>query len=335
MPTGIAVRNFSNTAPVTNLTAPIDNALTTTNIPVTSTAGFPPVPFTGCMDRNTATQEFVLVSSVIDANHFLVIRGYDSTPAVAHNIVPAPATFEHCTGAIDFREANQHHTDSTRDDHLQYANLSGVRPFIGQQTFNAGINAQTLALSGFPGSNIATRYVGGTGPTAQGPPGAGTFLVGDWIRDIVGVVWTCVVAGSPGTWIPECGRVMHSVKGPGGLGLDVINSTHTLISYTFSAIKNVQYIANVSIQGTIVTAVPGYINCIVTGSAGTMTGQIFVMSYNATALAVNAVMGGSLTFGLNVLAATANTTVTVTAAASVHGAYRLSATAAQLLIWRG
>jgi hypothetical protein len=331
MPTAISARNYNNTAPPTNLTANIDNALTTTNLPVTSTAGYPPTPFTGCLERNTLQQEFVLVTNVIDANHFNVVRGYDGTPAVNHL---AAATFEHCSGAIDFREANQHHTDTTRDDHLQYVPINGSRAITGQQVFNAGISAQTLALAGFPGANIATRYVGGTGPAVQGPPGAGTFLVGDWVRDIVGVVWTCVVAGSPGTWIPECGRTFYNVKGP-ATAMDVVNTTRTLISHTFSAVKNVQYIANVSIQGTIVTAIPGYINCIVTGSAGTLTGSIFVMSYNATALAVGAVMGGSLTFGLNVLGATANTTITVTAAAATHGAYRLGVGAAQLLIWRG
>ena len=124
MPTAIAARNFLNTSPPTNLSANIDNQLTTTSIPVNSTAGYPPVPFTGCLERNTSNQEFVLVTNVPDANHFTVVRGYDGTPAVAHL---APATFEHCTGAIDFREANQHHTDTSRDDHGQYMLASGVR----------------------------------------------------------------------------------------------------------------------------------------------------------------------------------------------------------------
>lgn len=143
MPTAIAARNFLNTSPPTNLTANIDNQLTTTSIPVSSTAGYPTPPFTGCMERNTDNQEFVLVTNTPDGNHFTVVRGYDGTTPVQHL---APATFEHCTGAIDFREANEHHTDSSRDDHPQYMNSSGARHDLSARHL-----VGTSLLAGTPG----------------------------------------------------------------------------------------------------------------------------------------------------------------------------------------
>lgn len=145
MPTPIAVRNFLNTAPPTNLTANIDNQLTTTSIPVANTAGYPATPFTGCLERNTSNQEFVLVTNTPDANHFTVVRGYDGTTPVAHQ---SPATFEHCTGAIDFREANEHHTDGTRDDHPQYMMATGVRHDLSARHL-----VGTSILAGTPGTS--------------------------------------------------------------------------------------------------------------------------------------------------------------------------------------
>lgn len=157
MPTAIAARNFLNTSPPTNLTANIDNQLTTTSIPVSSTAGYPTPPFTGCMERNTANQEFVLVTNTPDPNHFTVVRGYDGTTPVAHQ---APATFEHCTGAIDFREANEHHTDSSRDDHPQYMNSSGARHDLSARHL-----VGTSLLAGTPGASNPGD-VGGVGSSS-------------------------------------------------------------------------------------------------------------------------------------------------------------------------
>jgi hypothetical protein len=157
--TPISVRNYSSTSLPTQITTTVDNQLTTTNIPVRATAGYPAAPFTGCFERNTPNQEFVLVTAVPDGNHFTVVRGYDSTPAVQHL---APATFEHCVGAVDYREANWHHTDATRDDHPQYLLTSGLRPSTGLQVFNGGITV--------PNINGATNF--NTVPTVPGYPTA-------------------------------------------------------------------------------------------------------------------------------------------------------------------
>jgi hypothetical protein len=187
MATPIAVRNYSSTTLPTQITTNIDNQLSTTNIPVVSTAGYPPTPFTGCFERNTPNQEFVLCTGIPDGYHFIVVRGYDGTPPVQHL---APATFEHCVGAIDYREANWHHTDTTRDDHLQYVPANGSRPFTAPM-LAPGVAANLTGTSG--------RYVG----TTHGAP-TGTsvsYLVNDYASDPFNhCLWFCTAAGAPGTW---------------------------------------------------------------------------------------------------------------------------------------
>lgn len=186
MATPILARNYSNTTLPTSLTANVDNQLSTTNIPVASTSTFPPAPFTGCFERNTPNQEFVLVTAVPDLNHFTVVRAYDGTPPVQHL---APATFEHAVGSIDYRDANWHHTDTIRDDHLQYVLTNGTRAFTGPTT----APAYAANLTGASG-----RFIGMT----VGPPsGAGTFLTNDYAADPGNrCFWFCIAGGSPGTW---------------------------------------------------------------------------------------------------------------------------------------
>jgi hypothetical protein len=185
MATPILARNYSNTTLPTQLTANIDNQLSTTNIPVASTASYPLAPFTGCFERNTPNQEFVLVTAIPDLNHFTVVRGYDGTPPSQHF---APATFEHAVGSIDYRDANWHHTDTSRDDHLQYALTNGTRAFTGPLT----APAYAASLTGASG-----RFIGMT----NGPPAAGAYLINDYAADPTNrCFWFCIAGGSPGTW---------------------------------------------------------------------------------------------------------------------------------------
>lgn len=57
----------------------------------------------------------------------------------------------------------------------------------------------SLTYSGLTGATAGARIVGGVG--VAGPPTSGTFSVGDIAVDrIMGKEWTCISAGSPGTW---------------------------------------------------------------------------------------------------------------------------------------
>lgn len=50
---------------------------------------------------------------------------------------------------------------------------------------------------GLPGATTPARFVGST---TSGAPTTGTFAVGDFVIDQIGVVWVCTAAGTPGTW---------------------------------------------------------------------------------------------------------------------------------------
>jgi hypothetical protein len=56
--------------------------------------------------------------------------------------------------------------------------------------------------SGLTGATAAGRWVG---TTVAGAPGAGTFLVGDFVNSHDGNFYQCTTAGSPGTWVTTGG----------------------------------------------------------------------------------------------------------------------------------
>lgn len=110
----MAVRNFANTALPLPLTAGISDS--TVTVPVSSTAGYPAAPFLLAFERGTANEEVGLCTAKTSTT-FTVTRGFDGTTGVAHDV----GTFiEHCSAAIDFREANAHvntaHLDPTLID---------------------------------------------------------------------------------------------------------------------------------------------------------------------------------------------------------------------------
>lgn len=100
-------RNFSNVTARGTLTSPVAAADTTLLI-----SGFtnpPAVPFTATLERNTASEEVILVTAVSGAA-LTVARGYDGSAATTHF---AGASLDHTANAIDFREANLHVNGST------------------------------------------------------------------------------------------------------------------------------------------------------------------------------------------------------------------------------
>lgn len=103
----MAIRNFSNTTAKASLTAPC--TATDVNLSVSGFTNTPTVPFTVTLDRNTASEEIVLVTALAGST-LSVTRGFDGTAATSHL---AGASVEHTAGAIDFREANAHVNAST------------------------------------------------------------------------------------------------------------------------------------------------------------------------------------------------------------------------------
>lgn len=114
----MSLRQYAN-APATTLTASVDTLAVV--ISVAAITGLPPsFPFTLILDRGTATEEVVLVTSG-SGTDLTVTRGYDGTTAFSHD---AGATVEHGISAIDPREANEH-VNAT----------SGVHGVVGELAF--------------------------------------------------------------------------------------------------------------------------------------------------------------------------------------------------------
>lgn len=103
-------RNFNNSTTIGTLSAPAASSATT--LTVSSFSGYPAVPFTITVDRNTATEEICLVTAAV-AGTLTVTRGFDGTAAQAHS---AGAAVEHTAGAIEYTEANAH-VNATADVH--------------------------------------------------------------------------------------------------------------------------------------------------------------------------------------------------------------------------
>lgn len=75
--------------------------------------------------------------------------------------------------------------------------------------WNADHLADVFAPSGLTGATTAARFVGGT---VSGAPITGTFAVNDFVTSQDGKVWSCTVAGSPGTWA-QIGGAADIVQG--------------------------------------------------------------------------------------------------------------------------
>ena len=110
----MALRNYTNTAPLLQISGDIAPAATV--ITVASTSGYPTVPFTIALERGTVNAEVVLCTGKTGTT-FTVTRGWDGTTAVTHL---SGAALEHTSAAADYTDANAHVYDTARDDHTQY-----------------------------------------------------------------------------------------------------------------------------------------------------------------------------------------------------------------------
>lgn len=98
----MAQRNFSNNAVETQLVIPVDD--TVGSLVVSSTTGWPVVPFSILVDPDQPEEESCLVT-FISGSTLTVTRGYDGTVALPHS---SGAVVKHAATAADFREANLH-----------------------------------------------------------------------------------------------------------------------------------------------------------------------------------------------------------------------------------
>ena len=74
-------------------------------------------------------------------------------------------------------------------------------------TSSGAQHSPAFAASGLTGATTSSVYGGATG---GGPPTSGSWSVGQWVVDTVyGIVWTCISAGTPGTWSPSGAAVIQ------------------------------------------------------------------------------------------------------------------------------
>jgi hypothetical protein len=93
------MRNFSNTAVETTLTALVTASATQINVPATAT-GYPLPPFTAILAPDASAEEIILVTRR-NSQTWDVVRGWGGTAASEH---PAGTLVRHGAVAEDFRE---------------------------------------------------------------------------------------------------------------------------------------------------------------------------------------------------------------------------------------
>lgn len=150
----MSVRNYGSAVPATTLASSASNVAST--ITVTSSSSFPSTPFVAILDRDTASEEVVLVTNVAGAT-WTVTRGYDGTAGLSHL---ASSTVEHGVSAIEFREANTHVNATT--------GVHGVSGAIASVSYVDAVDVlkAPLASPTFTGTVVVpTPAVGGAATT--------------------------------------------------------------------------------------------------------------------------------------------------------------------------
>lgn len=207
------------------------------------------------------------------------------------------------------------------DDHTQYALNNGTRALTGVWNFpfgvvvggpgpftvdNAGdVSALDYKIAGLPGATSGGRFVG---VTAQGPPTgltSGPFSVGDFVYDLTGAMFVCVIAGSPGTWsVPVGGLVGHAIGAATTIDIGnsgVLTHPHTVCTLPVSLIAGLKYMVYARGAGEIFTNVPDFINLALTDTASLLPGPWeFLLTLGSQTFTVGAPVNESFSVGLSV-----------------------------------
>jgi hypothetical protein len=236
----VALRNYSSTAAKATLTLPVSNSAT--QLPVSTTTGWPSVPFTAVIDRGLAAEEVVTVTAL--AGLFATVtRHEDGTSGVAH---AAGATVEHGVSARDFSDANTH-VNATTGVHGTVGALldTASAQTLDNKTFQSasGSNAPLKVLAKAGQASDILQVKDQYGATALSVDGYGELYVRSQTPGTTGARPATAIAGTlrwntttskleafiGGSWIPASAATppptltqLTNIAHPAGVGAKVV-----------------------------------------------------------------------------------------------------------------
>ena len=169
-------RSYSGAAEATTLQSGINSSAL--SAVVAAAVGFPDTvngPFVVTIDRDTTSEEKVLVSNVVGTAITFSQRGFDGTTAKDHS---AGATFEHTFSAKDADEANEHVNRTT--------NIHGLG--VGDGSLVGTTKVQTLTNKTIDGSQNSVVNIPDTSVPGLGTHAADTSTHG--VGEVVGTTET-------------------------------------------------------------------------------------------------------------------------------------------------
>lgn len=151
----MSTRNYGSAVPATTLASSCTNVAT--SLSVTSSSGYPTAPFVAIIDKDTASEEVVLVTNVAGTT-WTITRGYDGTTGLSHT---SGASVQHGVSAIEFREANTH-VNATSGVHGVVGSLAGTTYVDAADALKAPLASPT-----FTGSVVVPTPSSASNPTTK------------------------------------------------------------------------------------------------------------------------------------------------------------------------
>src|SRR5690348_16538790 len=147
----VATRNFIDNSPTTNFPAGLNSSDTTAV--VSSLVGFPVVfPYYATIDLGQPTAEVISITGAVGLT-ITMVRNANGQGAFAHL---STGTLNHTAVALDYTEANQHHTSTSA-----HGTTSAVVGINDTQTLT-NKTVSNLVAQGVSSSPAATFNVSGT-----------------------------------------------------------------------------------------------------------------------------------------------------------------------------
>lgn len=281
-------KDFKGGAPARTLASGITNVAT--SLTLSSGTGWPtgmPAKFVAVIERGTANEEKVLITTRSGTSCTGVLRGYDGTSAVAHS---SGATIEHCVDAYTLEQLSAMANAPTSQYDLVMRGSTGA----SWSRIGVGSNGQALVVSG-------------------GVPGFGQLQT-------AGIADSAITSAKLTDAIPR-GAMGYASKVSSQAGVTTAGADVTSLSVTFTAVAGRSYRVS-AMQRVIQQTSAGIVTMRLHNGAGTQLAawqQTLQAAEVGTAiiLATFSPGAGSTTYKLNLI--TSAGTVDANASATAPG----------------